>query len=80
MLDNTQIQKLLSLSDEELRRKLSKAAIDAGADKFMTASALSDMQKLRGMISGLTNEQIKAIISRADPDTAAKISKYLSDI
>ena len=43
MLNNEQIKKLLSMSDEELRKKIADAAVAAGADKFMTTRALSDI-------------------------------------
>ena len=47
MLDNEKLQKLLALSDEELRRKVSAAAAAAGADARSTSAALSDVARLR---------------------------------
>lgn len=79
MFDNQQIKKLLSLPDEELRKKVSEAAIAAGADKYMTAKALSDVEKLRSMMSALTNEQINMLISKIGPDAANEISKRIND-
>lgn len=78
MIDNEQIKKLLNLSDEELRKKVSEAAIAAGADKYMTAHALSDMSKLRGMMSALTSEQINSLLAKMGPDKANEISKRIS--
>lgn len=79
MLDNAQIKKMLSLSDEELRKKISEAAIAAGADKYMTARALSDTEKLRTMISALNEEQINALLSRMGPETAKELSKRINN-
>ena len=39
MLDNEKLQKLLALSDEELRRKVSAAAAAAEADEKETVEA-----------------------------------------
>lgn len=78
MIDNEQIKKLLNLSDEELRKKVSEAAIAAGADKYMTAHALSDMSKLRGMMSALTSEQINSLLAKMGPEKANEISKRIS--
>lgn len=80
MIDNKQLQKLLSLSDEELRKKVADAAIAAGADKYMTATALSDVTKLRAMMSALTSEQINAMLSKIGADTAAELSRRINDI
>lgn len=75
MLDHSQLQKLLSLSDTDLRKKMSEAAISAGADKFMTAKALADMPKLRAMMSSLTPEQINALLSQLGPNAAQELAK-----
>ena len=75
MLDNSQLQKLMSLSDTDLRKKISEAAISAGADKFMTAKALADMPKLRAMMSSLTPEQVNTLLSQLGPDAAKELAK-----
>ena len=77
MLDSTQLEKLLNLSDAELRKKISEAAISAGADKFMTAKALADMPKLRAMMSALTPEQINSILAKMGPDAASKLANRM---
>ena len=62
MLDNEKLQKLLALSDEELRRKVSAAAAAAGADARSTSAALSDVARLRGMLKALSAEQINGML------------------
>ncbi len=79
MIDNQQLQKLLALSDEELRKKVAEAAIAAGADKYMTATALSDVTRLRAMMSALTSEQINAMLSKMGADTAAELSRRINE-
>lgn len=79
MLDNSQLQKLLSLSDTDLRKKISEAAISAGADKFMTAKALADMPKLRAMMSSLSPEQVNTLISQLGPNAAQELAKRAND-
>ena len=79
MIDNKQLQKLLALSDEELRKKVAEAAIAAGADKYMTATALSDVTRLRAMMSALTSEQINAMLSKMGADTAAELSRRINE-
>ena len=78
MLDKSHLEKLLSLSDSELRKKMSDAAISAGADKFMTAKALSDMTKLRAMMTALTPEQINAVLEKMGPTAASELAKQVS--
>ncbi len=77
MLDKSHLEKLLSLSDSELRKKISDAAISAGADKFMTAKALADMTKLRAMMTALTPEQINAVLAKMGPDAASELAKQV---
>ena len=78
MLDKSHLEKLLSLSDSEHRKIMSDAAISAGADKFMTAKALSDMTKLRAMMTALTPEQINAVLEKMGPDAASELAKQES--
>lgn len=79
MLDKSHLEKLLSLSDSELRKKMSDAAISAGADKFMTAKALSDMTKLRAMMTALTPEQINAVLAKMGPNAASELAKQVNN-
>ena len=64
MIDNSQLKKILALSDDELRKTISDAAMAAGADKYMTTKVLSDMAKLRGIVSSLTPEQLEKLMSK----------------
>lgn len=79
MLDNQQLKKLLSLTDDELRKKVSEAAIAAGADKYMTSKALSDVEKLRNMMEALSAEQINSMLSKIGPDAANEIAKRINN-
>ena len=79
MIDNHQLKKLLSLSDEELRKKVSEAAIAAGADKYMTSKALSDVEKLRSMMKSLSAEQINSMLSKIGPDAANEIANRINN-
>lgn len=78
MIDNSQLRKLLSLSDEELRRKVADAAVAAGADKYMTTMALSDTARLRGMLNALSADEINAMLARLGPETARELSKRIT--
>lgn len=78
MFDHSQLEKLLAMSDDELRRKISDAAISAGADKYMTARVLSDMPKLRAMMSGLTAEQINSAVSKFGTGSAEELAKKIN--
>lgn len=79
MFDKTQLEKLLELSDSQLRKKLSDAAISMGADKFKTAKALADMSKLREMMVALTPSQINAILEKLGPEAAEKLASKLNN-
>ncbi len=77
MLDNQKLRELLSLSDAELRKTISAAAIAAGADKYITAKALADVGKLRGMMSALTPDQVNAMLDKISPDAANAIAREI---
>lgn len=77
MLDETQLQKLLTLSDQELRQRVLYAAAAAGADVRRTAAALGDMGRLRGMISSLKEEDIRKMTAKIDPNTLQTIVNRL---
>lgn len=79
MLDNEKLKKLLSLSDEELRSKVSAAAVAAGADARGTNAALADIGRLRGMLSALSAEQINAMLSKIGPEAASEITKRIDN-
>ncbi len=77
MTDHENLKKLLALSDDELRKKVTEAALAAGADKGQTDSALRDVKKLRGMLSSVTEEQMKALLAGLDEKRAEEIRKRL---
>ncbi len=79
MLDNEKLQKLLALSDEELRRKVSAAAAAAGADARSTSAALSDVARLRGMLKALSTEQINGMLNRISPQAASEIARRIEN-
>ena len=80
MLNNEQIKKLLSMSDEELRKKIADAAVAAGADKFMTTRALSDVGRLRGLISALDERQVNDLLKKIGPDAASELSERIGEV
>ena len=80
MLNNEQIKKLLAMSDEELRKKIADAAVAAGADKFMTARALSDVGRLRGLISALDERQVNDLLNKIGPDAASELSNRIVEV
>ena len=79
MLDNEKLQKLLALQDEELRRKVSSAAVAAGADARSTSAALSDVARLRGMLTALSAEQINEMLSKISPQAASEIARRIEN-
>ena len=80
MIDNSKIQKVLALSDAELRQKITEAALAAGADKYKVTYALSDMSKLRNMISSLTPEQASALLASLGPAASAEITRRINEL
>ncbi|MBO4343813.1 MAG: hypothetical protein J5844_04055 [Clostridia bacterium] len=79
MIDSSEIKKLLSLSDNELRKTVSDAALAAGADKYVTANLLSDVKRLRTMLESLTTEQMNAIIENIGEQTAEEIKRRINE-
>lgn len=73
------IDELLKLDDKELKRRITAAAVAAGADSGKILAALSDMQTLRKLASGLSQEQINSLLNTFGADNAKKIAAELNN-
>ncbi len=78
-MDIQSINNLLSLDDEALRKKLTDAAVAAGADKNQIALALSDMNTLRRLARGLTPESIDSLLNSFGKENAKKVSEIIKN-
>jgi len=78
MNNNIDISKLLNLTDAELRTKIVAAAGAAGADPKKVQGALQDTDKLRKMISTLTDKDIQNLIQTVGKEKAEEIAKHLN--
>ena len=78
MIDKNSLDAFLRLSDEEMRQKLEKAAIAAGADGNRVKALLGDTGKLRRVISSLTPEDAERMINMFGRGNAQKIADALT--
>ena len=78
MIDKNSLDAFLRLSDEEMRQKLEKAAIAAGADGNRVKVLLGDTGKLRRVISSLTPEDAERMINMFGRGNAQKIADALT--
>lgn len=79
MNQQNNIDELLKLDDEELKKRITAAAVAAGADSKKILSALSDMQTLRRLASGLSQEQINSLLNTFGAENAKKIATELNN-
>ena len=72
MFDDQMLQRLRTLSDDELRGKVAKAAAASGIDAASLQSVLRDIPRLRGMLGALNAAQINALLAQAPVSEIAK--------
>lgn len=78
-LNKKNLQKLASLSDDELREKINSIAESAGIDRSKTSAYLSDMAGIKKKLGSLSDAQIKALINALGEENVRKIKKGLDN-
>lgn len=76
MQDN--ISKILKLSDEQLKKTVSDAAISCGGNEKDIKYALSDISKLRSAIANLSQKDIDNLIAAVGEEKAREIAESIS--
>lgn len=80
MIDKNNLNKIMSLDDDTLRKKLSEITALTGADNSKVTNALSDVNKLRKTVSSLSNNDIEKIIASFGRENVEQIQKIISNI
>lgn len=80
MIDKNNLNKIMSLDDDTLRKKLSEITALTGADNSKVTNALSDVNKLRKTVSSLSNNDIEKIIASFGRENEEQIQKIISNI
>jgi len=78
-INKKSLQKLSSLSDEQLRDKINSAAASCGIDASKTAPYISDMAAVKKKLNSMTDAQIKTILSALGEENVRKIKNGLDD-
>lgn len=79
MKSDFDLSKILKLSDEELKTKISGAAALLGADKEKLNAALRDTGKLRDIIGSLTEKDVNILMKNIGEEKAKTISDILDN-
>ncbi len=80
MIDKNNLNKIMSLDDDTLRKKLSEITALTGADNSKVTNALSDVNKLRKTVSSLSNNDIEKIIASFGRENVEQIQKIISNM
>lgn len=78
-LDKRQIiNKLNSLSDDELKNFVRSIAECAGVSRRRAEQATSDVDKLRKNFAGMSDKDLQRAMSALDPDTVENIKRQIN--
>lgn len=78
MISKDNIDSFLKLDDNELKSKITAAALAGGADEKLIKNALSDMSKLKNTVSNLSQSDIDNILKSVDMQNLQKIKDALN--
>ena len=78
-LNRKNLQKLASLSDDELREKINSIAESAGIDSSRTSPFLKDISGIKKKLNSLSDAQIKALLSALGEENVKKIKDGLDN-
>ena len=79
MIDMHNLENLLSLDDKELKARITSAATAAGADEKKISGALSDINFLKSVVRGLSEEQINKLLNSFGEENAKKIADAINN-
>ena len=77
MFDNAEIKKILNLSDDDLKDKISIVMNAAGGGNAKISD--SDIEKIRKAVSNLSEKDLANLISKIPTDKLKDIKNKLSD-
>ena len=78
-MDKNIIKRLLEESDDELGEKVRKTALAAGLGEKQAGNMTKDSKKLREIISGLKESDIKAVMDLVGEENFMQILKGTKD-
>jgi hypothetical protein len=78
-MDKNIIKKLLEESDDELGEKVRKTALAAGLGEKQAGNMTKDSKKLREIISGLKESDVKAVMDLVGEENFMQILKGTKD-
>ncbi len=78
MISKDNLDNFMKLDDNELKSKITAAALAGGADEKLIKSALSDMSKLKSTVSNLSQNDIDNLLKSVDKENLQKIKDTLN--
>ena len=78
--DSSALEKVLALSDEELKQAVHSLAIAGGAGERRAAEASRDANKIRKKLNRVTQGDLEKLLSRITPEQMKELSTILNDM
>ena len=78
MISKDNLDTFLNLDENELKTKITAAAIASGADEKLIKNALSDMSKLKNTVSNLSQRDIDNLLKNVDMQNLQEIKDALN--
>jgi len=78
--DTETLEKVLALSDEELKQAVHSLAIAGGVDERRAAEASRDANKIRRKLNKVTQRDLEKLLSKITPEQIQELSTIMNDL
>lgn len=79
MINEENIKSFSKLSDDEIKKRISAAAVAGNISTEKLKNVLSDTEKVKSVISGLTPKDIERLINIVGRENAEKMAEKLKN-
>ena len=79
MINKENIDNFLNLSDSEIRKRITAAALEGNISTERLKKALSDTEKVRRVVSEMTPEDVERFIRILGRENAEKMAEKLKE-
>lgn len=76
-LDSKLLEKIQLLDDDSLRSAIAGVAAGMGLDAGMTAMYLSDMEKVKKTVAGLTSEDLERLQNAIGEENTRNLAEHI---
>ncbi len=79
MINEENIKSFSKLSDDEIKKRISAAVVAGNISTEKLKNVLSDTEKVKSVISGLTSKDIERLINIVGRENAEKMAEKLKN-